>query len=103
DSAGIQAADLLDWYRAFRPGVAEEIRAKQYFTGAANFRGWPLSLNELAFSSPGGRWTVPGFIGPVEVRALRGGTQKQKLVIEPFGVSIPTGRSEEHTSELQSP
>jgi hypothetical protein len=101
DSAGIQAADLLDWYRAFRPGVAEEIRATQYFTGAANFRGWPLSLNELAFSSPGGRWTVPGFIGPVEVRALRGGTQKQKLVIEPFGVNIPTGKTVSSSAKVR--
>src|SRR5437899_11408601 len=101
DSAGIQAADLLDWYRAFRPGVAEEIRATQYFTGAANFRGWPLSLNELAFSSPGGRWTVPGFIGAVAVRAMRGGTQKRKLFIEPFGVNIPTGRTVSSSAKIR--
>jgi len=93
NSAGVQAADLLDWYRAFRPGVAEQIRAVQYFTGAASFQGWPLSLNELAFSSPGGHWTVPGFAGPVEVRAVRGGTEQQKLVVEPFTVSIPTGKT----------
>jgi hypothetical protein len=93
DSMGVQAADLLDWYRAFRPGVAEEIRAAQYFTGAASLHGWPLSLNELAFSSPGGRWTVPGFAGPVEVRAMRGGTQKQRLIVEPFAVSVPTAKT----------
>jgi len=89
DSAGVQAADLLDWYRAFRPGVAEGIRAKQYFTGGANFTGWPLVINEVAFSSPGGRWTVPGFAAPFEVRAIRGGTQKRKVIIEPFSVSVP--------------
>jgi hypothetical protein len=103
DSAGIQAADLLAWYRAFRQGGTEEIRATQYFTGAANFRGWPLSLNELAFSSPGGRWTVPGFIGPVEVRAMRGGTQKQKLFIEPFGVNIPAGKTVSTSAKVRSP
>jgi hypothetical protein len=89
DSAGVQAADLLDWYRAFRPGVAEGIRANQYFTGAANFTGWPPVLNEAAFSSPGGRWTVPGFVAPFEARAMRGGTLKRKLVIEPFTVNLP--------------
>jgi hypothetical protein len=89
DSAGVQAADLLDWYRAFRPGVADGIRASQYFTGGANFTGWPLVLNEVAFSSPGGRWTVPGFAAPFEVRAMRGGTEKRKLIIESFAVSIP--------------
>lgn len=89
DSAGLQAADLLDWYRAFRPGVAEGIQANQYFTGGANLTGWPLVVNEVGFSSPGGRWTVPGFAAPFEVRAVRGGTQKRKLVIEPFVVNIP--------------
>jgi len=102
DSAGVQAADLLDWYRAFRPGVAEEIRAAQYFTGAASFRGWPLSLNELAFSSPGGRWTVPGFAGRVEVRALRGGTEKQKLIVEPFLINIPAAKGVSAAGKLLS-
>jgi AsmA-like protein len=93
DSAGIQAADLLDWYRAFRPGVAEGIQASQYFTGGANLTGWPLIVNEVAFSSSGGRWTMPNFAAPFEVRAVRGGTQKRKLVIEPFAVSIPAAIS----------
>ncbi len=89
DSAGVQAADLMDWYRGFRPGVAEGIRANQYFTGGAIFTGWPLVINEVAFSSPGGRWTVPGFAAPFEVRAIRGGTQKRRVIIEQFSVTIP--------------
>ena len=93
DSAGIQASDLLDWYRAFRPGVAEGIHANQYFTGGANLTGWPLVVNEVAFSSVGGRWTVPGFAAPFEVRAIRGGAQKRKLVIEPFAMNIPAAVS----------
>ena len=33
DSMGIQASDLLAWYRAFHPDVAEGLTAEQYFTG----------------------------------------------------------------------
>ena len=91
DSAGIQAADMLDWYRAFRPGVSEDIRAEQYFTGAATFRGWPLSLHDAAFSSSGGRWTIPGFSTPLVSRAMRGGIQMRKVVVEPFALSVPAG------------
>jgi len=91
DSAGIQAADMLDWYRAFRPGVSEDIRAEQYFTGAATFRGWPLSLHDAAFSSSGGRWTIPGFPTPLVSRAMRGGIQMRKVVVEPFALSVPAG------------
>lgn len=93
DSAGVQAADFLDWYRAFRPDVADGIRGDQYFTGAAALGGWPPVLKEAAFSSPGGRWTVPGFSAPLEVRAVRGGTQRGRLVVDPFAVNIPPGRA----------
>ena len=89
DSAGLQAADFLDWYRAFQPGVSEEIEASQYFTGTAVLRGWPLRLEEAAFSSPGGRWMLPGFASALSVRSLRGGTQRGKLLIEPFMINVP--------------
>jgi AsmA family/AsmA-like C-terminal region len=102
DSAGIQAADLLAWYRAFRPGVSEEIRAEQYFTGGASFHGWPISLREAAFSSSGGRWTVPGFAAPLVARAMRGGMQLRKLVVEPFAVSIPAGKSVASVARIPS-
>jgi hypothetical protein len=102
DSAGIVAADLLDWYRAFRPDVNDEIRANQYFTGAASFRGWPLQLSDAAFSSPGGSWTVPGFVAPFEVKAIRGGTQKRKLVIEPFSVMLPNAKAAGASAKVQS-
>ena len=92
DSAGIQAADILDWYRAFRPDVSEEIRGEQYFTGTASFRGWPLALHDAAFSSSGGRWTVPGFAAPLAVRAMRGGILMRKVIVEPFAVLIPAGK-----------
>ena len=44
DSSGIQATDLLAWYRAFHPGVDDRISAEQFFTGAMTLRGWPLEL-----------------------------------------------------------
>jgi AsmA-like C-terminal region/AsmA family len=101
DSAGIQAADFLDWYRAFQPDVAEGIAASQYFTGTASLSGWPLRLREAAFSSPGGRWTVPGFASVVNVRPIRGGTQRGRLITETFTISLPGkkhGESDRRTS-----
>jgi hypothetical protein len=89
DSAGIQAADFLDWCRAFQPNVAEEVVAAQYFTGTATVRGWPPVLAEAAFSSSGGRWRLPGFAAPVNVRSMRGGTQRERFLVEPFAVTIP--------------
>jgi hypothetical protein len=93
DSAGLQAADFLDWYRAFQPDVSEGIAASQYFTGMATLRGWPLRLEEAAFSSPGGRWTVPGFSSGLNVRSVRGGTQRGKVIVEPFFIMVPARKT----------
>jgi uncharacterized protein involved in outer membrane biogenesis len=87
DSAGIQASDALAWYRAFEPGVAEGVSAEQYFTGGATFSGWPLKLEAAAFSSLGGRISVPGFPVPSRVGPAHGGTEKNAFVIEPVTVS----------------
>jgi hypothetical protein len=93
DSAGLQAADFLDWCRAFRPDISEGIGATQYFTGMATFSGWPVRLEEAAFSSLGGRWTVPGFSSPLSVRSVRGGTQRGRLVVEPFTIIVPARKT----------
>jgi len=88
DSAGIQAADLLAWYRAFHPNVAEGVTVEQYFTGAARLQGWPLHLVEAAFSSRGGALKVPGFAGPIRIGPLEGGGDSRKLAIEQVRIAL---------------
>jgi hypothetical protein len=83
DSAGIQASDLLAWYRAFQPGVAEGVLADQYFTGGATFSGWPIRLESAAFSSLGGKLSVPGLALPARVGPTRGGMEKNSFVMDP--------------------
>jgi len=87
DSAGIQAADLLSWYRAFHPGVDEGVAADDYFTGAMSLRGWPLELQAAAFSSAGGTIQVPGFTESLRVGAIRGGLARGQFVMEPARIS----------------
>ena len=91
DSAGVQAADLLAWYRAFQPGVSEDIKAEQYFTGALTLTGWPLTLDAAAFSSHGGSVVVLGLPGPVRVGPVRGGVERHEFVIAPVTISIAPG------------
>jgi hypothetical protein len=44
ESAGVSLADLLDWYRAFQPGVAEGLSADGYLSTSLELRGWPLQI-----------------------------------------------------------
>jgi AsmA family len=88
DSMGIQASDLLAWYRAFHPDVAEGVTAEQYFTGGINVRGWPLALQSAALSSSGGIVRVPGFAEPVRIGPLSGGSERGLLALGPVRVAL---------------
>ena len=88
DSLGIQASDVLAWYRAFHPGLAEGVTAEQYFTGGMIFRGWPLFLESAALSSSGGIVKVPGFAEPVRIGPLSGGRERGVLAIGPVRVAL---------------
>jgi len=88
DSLGIQASDLLAWYRAFHPDVAEGVTAEQYFTGGMILRGWPLALESAALSSSGGIVRVPGFAQPVRIGPLSGGRDRSVLAIGPLRVAL---------------
>jgi hypothetical protein len=88
DSMGIQAADLLAWYRAFHPDVAEGVTAEQYFTGGMILRGWPLTLESAALSSSGGTVRVPGFVAPVRIGPVSGGRERSTLVLGPVRVAL---------------
>jgi len=88
DSMGVQASDLLAWYRAFHPDVAEGITADPYFTGVMILRGWPPSFESAALSSSGGTLKVPGFTEPVRVGPVTGGLERSNLVIGPVRVAL---------------
>ncbi|HKW62153.1 MAG TPA: AsmA family protein [Candidatus Acidoferrum sp.] len=88
DSMGVQASDLLAWYRAFHPDVAEGITADPYFTGGMILHGWPLSIESAALSSNGGMIKVPGFAQPVRIGPVNGGLERSNLVIGPMRVAL---------------
>ena len=88
DSLGVQASDLLAWYRAFHPEVAEGITADPYFTGGMILRGWPLSIESAALSSKGGTMQVEGFTEPVRIGPVNGGHERSNLVIGPVRVAL---------------
>jgi hypothetical protein len=88
DSLGIQASDLLAWYRAFHPGVDDGVTAEQYFTGGMILRGWPLSLESAGLSSGGGIVKVPGFAEPLRIGAVSGGRERGQLTIGPVRVAL---------------
>ena len=88
DSAGIQATDLLAWYRAFHPGVDDRVSVEQFFTGAMNLRGWPLDIERAGFSSNGGILQVPGLKVPLRIGPVRIERERNMLVSEPVRIAL---------------
>lgn len=88
DSLGIQASDILAWYRSFHGDVAEGVTAEQYFTGGMILRGWPLSLESAALSSSGGVVNVPGLAQAIRIGPLNGGRERGTLTIGPVRVAL---------------
>lgn len=88
DSMGVQASDLLAWYRAFHPDVAEGVTAEQYFTGGMILRGWPPSIESAAFSSNAGTIKVPGLRDPIRIGPVSGGRERSKLIIGPVRIAF---------------
>jgi len=83
----VQASDVLAWYRAFHPDVDDAISVEQYFTGMMTLHGWPLQLDDAAFSSEGGAARVPGFVAPLRIGAIEGGRQHARFMIDPVTIS----------------
>jgi len=88
ESAGIQATDLLAWYRAFDPNVSNAITAEQFFTGGVTISGWPVELRSAAFSSFGGLVRVPGLSLPLHIGAFQGGLDRSNFSVTPIRVSF---------------
>src|SRR5580704_2433947 len=101
DSAGVQAADLLNWYRAFQPDVDDAMTVNQYFTGVMTLGGWPLQMKEAAFSSEGGEARIPGISAPIRIGPIAGGRYRDTLTIEPFRVTYAS--SSARTESAASP
>jgi hypothetical protein len=99
DSAGVQAADALAWFRAFQPGVDDGVSIQQYFTGAVTVRGWPLEVREAAFSSEGGEAHLPQLASAMRIGAVEGGRYRGALAIDPVRISYGgSGRIEPASS-----
>ena len=98
ESAGIQAGDVLAWYRAFHPGVADGITADAYFSGSLAAQGWPIKLQAMDFSTSGGRVNIRGMDNAVTVGPGHAVVDQARLVVNPVHLSFlhtaaPGGRS----------
>ncbi len=59
-SIAVHGEDLLAWYRAFQPDVAEDVALSDSITGSVTASGWPLRWEDGAIVSSAGLLRLPG-------------------------------------------
>ena len=88
DSAGVQAADILSWYRAFHPDVADTISADQFFTGSLQLQAWPVELQEINVSSLGGAIRLRGSEDALRIGPFHAALNRNRVVMDPVRVAL---------------
>jgi hypothetical protein len=88
ESAGVQATDVLSWYRAFHSDVAETISADQFFTGSLQLQAWPLEVQKINVSSLGGAVNIRGSEDALRIGPLHAALNGNRLVMDPIHLAL---------------
>ena len=99
-SAGLQGADILSWYRAFHPDVADSISVDQFFTGTLQLQAWPFQLQEINLSSLGGTVNLRGGEDILKIGTLHAALNRNKLVMDPLHVALVSNSSAAPPTEV---
>ena len=83
----IQAEDLLAWYRAFQPGLAEQVAVQDWLSGNLAVSGWPLRFEEGAIESKGGALLVPG-LKESRIEAFRATVKNGRFSLDGLRVKL---------------
>src|SRR5258705_5278398 len=94
EDSGIQAQDLLAWYRAFQPDVAENLDARQLFKASFALRGFPLSWEDVQISSAAGELRLPGYAKPLRIGPVLGAAHNNFFELLPVQLSFESGKKE---------
>jgi hypothetical protein len=103
EDSGIQAQDLLAWYRAFQPDVAEALDARQLFKASFALRGFPLSWEDVQISSAAGELRLPGYAKPLRVGTVLGAAHNNFFELLPVQLSLESPRKEAPAKPEKTP
>jgi hypothetical protein len=94
----VQGRDLLAWYRAFQPGVAEEVALNDVIQGSLSVSGWPLRWEDGDVESDPGSLRLPGQT-IARLEPFHGAIRNGKVDVEGFRLRFPAELASQTTSE----
>jgi AsmA family/AsmA-like C-terminal region len=87
-SMAVQGEDLLAWYRAFQPNIAEQVKVTDFLSGSIRATGWPLRWEGGAVQSTAGSLRLPGQT-VVRLDPFHGSVKNGAFGIEGFRIRLP--------------
>jgi hypothetical protein len=94
----VEGEDLLAWYRAFQPNVAEEVALNDFMTGSVAVGGWPLRWENGAMEGRAGSLRLPGQL-TARLDPFRGNIREGKIEFNGFRMKLPVGVTPQTASE----
>jgi AsmA-like protein len=84
----VALADILAWYRALRPGIAEDLRAEGVLGMELSLGGWPMQLQQGAIAGVGASLTAKSMPAPLRIGALNASVSHGGLDLAPAEISF---------------
>jgi uncharacterized protein involved in outer membrane biogenesis len=86
--------DVLSWYRALQPDVAEDLRASGVLGVDLKIGGWPVQFQQGEVTSAGGTLTAKTLSGPLRIGAINASVAHGGFDFAPTSISVFSARVE---------
>jgi hypothetical protein len=88
DSSRLALGDILSWYQALHPDVAEDLRANGALGLDLKLGGWPIQFQQGSISSVGGTLTSKSLSAPLLLGPLKANVSRAGIDFAPTEVSF---------------
>jgi hypothetical protein len=94
EPSSLSIADILSWYRALLPGVAEDLQAEGLLGVDMTLGGWPLQLQQGSIVSAGGTLSSASLPGPLRIGSITASVSHGGLDFAPAEISFSPAAGE---------
>ncbi len=88
ESSTVALADVLSWYRAVIPDVADDLQAQGALSVNARLGGWPLRVQEGGIAGAGGSLAGKSLPTPLRLGAVKASVTRGRIDIAPAEISF---------------
>jgi len=88
ESSTVALADVLSWYRAVIPGVADDLQAQGVLSVNARLAGWPVRVQEGGVAGEGGSLAGKSLPAPLRLGAVKASVTRGRIDIAPAEISF---------------